>query len=104
MPVSAWIGAGIAAPGFTSVDHSELTSKPSTSITPISVMRSDAGWRPPRAGFPGRTSLLFYTVSGPIMQDQGAVSSGHWHVPRLGFDPLEPGSHGRVGRKVEAAV
>jgi len=46
MPVSAWIGAGIAPPGFTRVDHSELTSKPSTSMTPISVMRAYAGWLP----------------------------------------------------------
>ncbi len=46
MPVSAWIGGGIAVPGLTSVDHSEVTSKPSTSMTPISVTRSQAGWPP----------------------------------------------------------
>src|SRR6185295_11544848 len=43
MPVSAWIGLGMPVPGLTSVDHSALTSKPSTSSTAISVTRSEAG-------------------------------------------------------------
>src|SRR4051812_3289532 len=40
MPVSAWISAGIVVSGFTRVDHSEVTSKPSISMTAISVTRS----------------------------------------------------------------
>src|SRR5436190_6309361 len=43
IPVNAWISEGTATPGLTSVDHCERTSKPSTSSTPISVMRSLAG-------------------------------------------------------------
>src|ERR1051326_2728216 len=43
MPVSAWISEGSATPGLTSVDHSETTSKRSTSMTPISVTRSLPG-------------------------------------------------------------
>src|SRR5262245_17359052 len=46
MPVSAWIGEGRRTPGLTSVDHAELTSKPSISSTAISVMRSCAGSEP----------------------------------------------------------
>src|SRR5262245_29076683 len=46
MPVSAWMAGGIVVSGLTSVDHSEVTSKPSTSSTAISVTRSCAGWPP----------------------------------------------------------
>src|SRR2546422_10151551 len=43
MPVSAWISEGTGTPGFTSVDHSDTTSKRAISSTPTSVTRSAAG-------------------------------------------------------------
>src|SRR5262249_35745535 len=106
MPVSAWIGAGIAAPGFTSVDHSELASKPSTSITPISVMRYHAGWLPvvSRSTTASGLSRSYVTAFLYSIPRHYAGSSRHWHVPRLDPDPVQPGSHRWVGRKVEAAV
>src|SRR5258706_476042 len=46
MPWRTWIGAGMVVWGLTSVDHSELTSKPSISSTAISVIRSQPGLPP----------------------------------------------------------
>src|SRR5512135_172687 len=40
------MAGGMGVPGLTSVDHSPLTSPPSTSITAISVMRSQLAFAP----------------------------------------------------------
>src|SRR5262249_27549595 len=93
MPVSAWIGLGMRPPGLTSVDHSALTSKPSTSSTAISVTRSDAGSVPvvsrstmASGASARRTVLLGFDVGG---LDHFAPARG------VAADPLD-----ELGRRI----
>src|SRR5688572_16534978 len=70
MPVSAWIVAGTAAPGLTSVDHSAVTPKPSTCSTAISVTRSSAGSLPVVS-----TSTIASAPSSPPCMDIRPVAA-----------------------------
>src|SRR5947207_8196227 len=106
IPVSAWIGAGIEPPGLTSVDHSEVNWKPSTSMTPISVTRSQPGSAPvvsrsTMARGPSSACMDVCTVHGIRGQSPNSL---HRDVPGLTLDPVEPAADRRVVGHDEAAV
>src|SRR3954463_10354273 len=105
MPLSAWISEGSARPGLTRVDHSDTTSKRSTSTTPISVMRSV----PRRVPVVSRSTMASGAWKRSI-SFAGCISSmlnhrhDHRHVARLLLDARQPGADCRIAAEVEAAV